>query len=264
VRPEKDEETEGEEVNWPNADNFGDYLVFVDESGDHGLARVDPGYPIFVLAFCLFAKKDYVERIGPALQHLKFRFWGHDEQVLHEHEIRKPNKNYGFLFDPARRTEFLAGVNKLVDEASFQLVAAVIRKLEYCKQYSLPANPYDLALQFGLERIYLELTSRGQAGNITHIIVEKRGEKEDNQLELAFRRICAGSNALNQRLPFELVMIPKASNSTGLQIADLVARPIGIKVLRPDQANRAYEIVAKKLRRKPSGETKDWGLKVVP
>jgi hypothetical protein len=36
----------------------------------------------------------------------------------------------------------------------------------------------------------------------------------------AFRRICAGANALNQRLPFELVMIPKASNSTGFQIAD--------------------------------------------
>ena len=85
----------------PNADAFGDYFVFVDESGDHGLARVDPGYPIFVLAFCLFAKGDYVDRVGPALQRLKFRFWGHDEQVLHEHEIRKPNKHYGFLFNPA-------------------------------------------------------------------------------------------------------------------------------------------------------------------
>jgi hypothetical protein len=59
-------------------------------------------------------------------------------------------------------------------------------------------------------------------------------------------------------------MIPKASNSTGLQIADLVARPIGIKVLRPDQANRAYDIVAKKFRRNPAGEIKDRGLKVVP
>jgi len=81
---------------------------------------------------------------------------------------------------------------------------------------------------------------------------------------LPFPRICAGSNALNQRLPFELVMIPKASNSTGLQIADLVARPIGIKVLRPDQTNRAYDILAKKLRRSPAGEIKDWGLKVGP
>ena len=49
-----------------------------------------------------------------------------DEQVLHEHEIRKPHKNYGFLFDPAKRTEFLDAVSKLVDEAEFQLVAAVI------------------------------------------------------------------------------------------------------------------------------------------
>ncbi len=251
-------------MSWPNPERFGDFLVFVDESGDHGLARVDPGYPIFVLAFCLFAKDDYIERIASALQHLKFRFWGHDEQVLHEHEIRKPNKYYGFLFDPAKRTEFLDAINKLVDEASFQLVAAVIRKLEFRNQHALPGNPYDLALQFGLERIYLELNRRGQAGKITHIIVEKRGEKEDNQLELAFRRICAGANALNQRLPFELVMIPKASNSTGLQIADLVARPIGIKVLRPAQPNRAHDIVAKKFCRSPAGEMKDWGLKVVP
>ena len=159
----------------PAPDNFGDHLVFVDESGDHGLARVDPGYPIFVLAFCLFAKNDYVERVGPALQRLKFRFWGHDEQVLHEHEIRKPNKNYGFLFDPAKRAEFLDAVSKLVDEAVFQLVAAVIRKLEFSKQYALPANPYELALEFGLERMFLELNSRGQAGKATHVIVEKIG-----------------------------------------------------------------------------------------
>jgi hypothetical protein len=39
------------EMSLPNPDNFGDHLVFVDESGDHGLARVDPVYPIFVLAY---------------------------------------------------------------------------------------------------------------------------------------------------------------------------------------------------------------------
>ncbi len=251
-------------MSMPASASFSDYLIFVDESGDHGLARVDPGYPIFVLAFCLFAKSDYVERTGPALQRLKFRFWGHDEQVLHEHEIRKPNKSYCFLFDPAKRAEFMDAINRLVDEAPFQLVAVVIRKLEFAQQYALPANPYGIALEFGLERIYRELSSRGQADKLTHVIVEKRGEKEDAQLELAFRRICDGANALNKQLPFELVMIPKAANSTGLQVADLVARPVGIKVLRPTQPNRAYDIVAKKLRRSSSGETKGWGLKVFP
>lgn len=36
---------------------FSDYLVFVDESGDHGLDTIDPGYPMFVLAFCVLREK---------------------------------------------------------------------------------------------------------------------------------------------------------------------------------------------------------------
>lgn len=243
---------------------FGNHIVFVDESGDHGLAKVDPSYPMFVLAFCLFGKSDYVDRAGPSLQRLKFRFWGHDEQVLHEHEIRKPNKSYSFLFDAAKRAEFMNAVSRYVEDTPFQLVAAAIRKLDFTRQYALPANPYELSLEFGLERIYRELQARGDAEQTTHVVVEKRGDKEDAQLELAFRRICNGANALNKRLPFEMVMIPKASNSTGLQLADLVARAIGIKILRPTQPNRAYDIVEKKFRRSPSGDIKGWGLKVFP
>ena len=243
---------------------FSDFVVYVDESGDHGLARMDPAYPMFVLAFCLVSKTDYSHRICTDLQHLKLRFWGHDEQVLHEHEIRKPNKHYEFLFNVAKRAEFIEALNAMVHAAPFQLVAAVIRKLEFAKQYALPVNPYGLAMEFGLERIYRELQVLGQGNKLTHVIVEKRGYQEDDQLELAFRRICDGANALRQRLPFELVMITKAANSAGLQLADLVARPIGIKVLRPDQPNRAYEILEGKFRRSPAGEIKGWGLKIFP
>jgi len=177
---------------------FSNHIVFVDESGDHGLAKVDPGYPMFVLAFCLFAKADYVDRAGSALQRLKLRFWGHAEQVLHEHEIRKPNKDYSFLFDPAKRTAFLDAVSHYVEETPSQLVAAAIRKLDFTKQYAIPANPYELSLEFGLERLFRELQARGDAAALTHVVVEKRGDKEDAQLELAFRRICSGANALSK------------------------------------------------------------------
>jgi len=36
--------------------NYGDYIVYIDESGDHGMGRIDPGYPIFVLACCISKK----------------------------------------------------------------------------------------------------------------------------------------------------------------------------------------------------------------
>ena len=114
----------------PDQIQFGSHLIFVDESSDHGLSRVDPAYPIFVWAFCLISKEDYITRISPALQRIKLHFWGHDEQVLHEHEVRKPNKNYSFLFKPEKREEFLEALSQFVDEMPFRLVTSVIRKLE--------------------------------------------------------------------------------------------------------------------------------------
>lgn len=51
----------------------------------------------------------------------------------------------------------------------------------------------------------------------------------------------------------------KKSNSTGLQIADLIARPIGRQILKPEQSNRAYEIIEKKFRRDSRGHVNGWG-----
>ncbi len=36
---------------------FSNFIVYVDESGDHGMQTVDPNYPLFVLAFCVFYKR---------------------------------------------------------------------------------------------------------------------------------------------------------------------------------------------------------------
>ena len=54
--------------------DFSDYIVYVDESGDHGLQRIDPNFPVFGLSFCIFKKADYTEQIVPAVQDLKFRY----------------------------------------------------------------------------------------------------------------------------------------------------------------------------------------------
>ena len=60
------------------------------------------------------------------------------------------------------------------------------------------------------------------------------------------------------------VVADKKCNAPGLQIADLVARPIGRKLLDPAQPNRAYDILERKFRRSPQGKIGGWGLKVFP
>lgn len=68
--------------------SFSDCLVFVDESGDHGMASVNRDFPLFALAFCVFPKAAYVDEVTPALRRLKVATFGHDLVVLHEHDIR--------------------------------------------------------------------------------------------------------------------------------------------------------------------------------
>jgi len=221
--------------------SFNDYIVFVDESGDHGLASIDPHYPMFVLAFCLFQKEEYAEIIAPAVLKFKFKHFGHDQIILHEHDIRKAKGPFNILQNRARREPFLNDLNILIENSPFLLVASAIRKENLQRQYSIPDNPYHIAMGFGLERIFLHLWSLGCRSGTTYILFESRGKKEDTELELEFRRIC-DRNATGKRLPFEIILADKKCNSAGLQIADLIARPIGRKMLKPEQPNRAYEI----------------------
>lgn len=97
----------------------------------------------------------------------------------------------------------------------------------------------------------------------------RRGKREDRELALEFRHLCCGSNRIGMSLPFELVFATKQANSTGLQFADLVARPIGMSVLRAGQDNRAFDVLKRKFycrggRSKAGEDFEDWGLKLFP
>jgi hypothetical protein len=243
---------------------FSDSIVFADESGDHTLGAVDPTYPMFVLAFCLAEKEAYASRIVPAVLRFKFQHFGHDQVILHEHDIRKNKGPFALIRDPARRTPFMEGLNTLMRDAPIVLIACAVHKQRHLDRYSNPENPYHVALGFLLERLYAELAGQGCRAGATHILFERRGPKEDAELELEFRRIRDGANYYGKRLPFEGVFCDKKCNSSGLQLAELMARPIGRHVLDPAQPNRAYDILEQKFRRSPQGRVRGWGLKEFP
>jgi len=222
---------------------FSDFVVYVDESGDHGLKTMDNTYPMFVLAFCVFNKQQYANDITPKLQEFNFRYFGHDMVVLHEHEIRKPKGPFTILFDPEIRDRFMKDLNTIIAQADFKIVATSIRKDEFVKKHGDTDNLYNVALRSCLKRLYRFLDTQGQSHCITNIIFEQRGKQEDNELELEFRRVCDEENPTGIPLPFSIVLANKQINSCGLQLADLVARPIGRKQLNPEQVNRAYDVI---------------------
>jgi hypothetical protein len=145
---------------------FSDYIVFADESGDHGLEDVNPQYPVFVLSFCIFHETQYVERVVPATSNVSSE---------------------------------------------------------------------------GMPRRAILITLHWP------------------ELQAEFDRICAGVNFNRACLPLRLVFAGKQANATGLQMADLVARPVGMRTLRPEQANRAFDALAGKFHCNRRGESKGWG-----
>lgn len=247
---------------------YSQYIVYVDESGDHCLEAVDPQYPVFVLAFCVFHKGHYAGKVVPAIESFKFRHFGHDTVVLHEQEIRKEKGSFRFG-DRYEKNAFLDELTGIIDTSNFILISCVIDKKRLKERSQAEGNPYHLALGFCLETLFELVQEKGQHDLPTHVVVECRGKKEDRDLELEFRRICDGGNRWDRQLPFSVIFADKRTNSSGLQLADLVARPIGLSVIRPHRPNRAFEILKRKFfckggRRNLGIDFEGWGLKLFP
>lgn len=248
---------------------FSDYIVYVDESGDHALQNINQNYPVFVLAFCVFHKNYYAGTVTSALQRFKFKHFGHDMVILHEHEMRKEMPPFNIFKGRAEHQQFMGELTEIIESSNFILISCVIEKQRLVQKSLHETNPYHLALGMCLENLHSFLKEKNQHDRLTHVVFERRGRKEDNELELEFRRVCDGSPPLVERMPFQVQFADKKTNSCGLQLADLVARPIGLHVARPEQANRAFEVLKQKFYcaggRKALGENfEGLGLKRFP
>jgi len=246
--------------------DYSDFIVYVDESGSVDMLNNDPDFPVFVLSFCIFHKRYYTDTIVKSVEQLKFKHFGHDIIILHERDIRKRTSHFASL-DRSRMEALMDDLNCLMNDNNFILISSVIRKDRLIKR---DANPYEVAMKFCLERLYYFLREKHQNNRLTHIVVESRGKNEDSQLELGFRRICDPlGNYHNKPLPFDIIFASKKTNSSGLQFADLVARPIGRHVINPSQSNRAFDILRAKFyckggRNAVGNNYMGYGLKIYP
>jgi hypothetical protein len=137
-------------------------------------------------------------------------------------------------------------LSSIMEASNFILIACIVDKLRLGRSEGASSNPYHIALGLCLDALHEFLAEKQQSQLKTHVIVECRGKKEDAELELEFRRICDGANPGNRTLPFEVIFADKRSNLAGLQLADLVARPVGLSHVRHGQFNQAFNVLKRK------------------
>ncbi len=246
-------------------------IMFLDESGDHSLDKVDPSYPMFVLAGCIFDLDYYSQTVEPSVNKLKIKHFGKIDIILRSYDIRKQKGDFSYLVDKRKREEFYNDLDILVKSMDFKIIAAAIHKSKLKNQYREPNNPYNLCLQFILERSVMFL---GRSGDKLIFRIESRETHNDRKLAEVYENFRLYDHLKpNKGILFkkeeiqskfiDLSFNQKVQNIAGQQIADLVAYPIGAFVLNGKRENKAFEIVKTKFHNK-NGSYMNYGLKVFP
>ena len=228
-----------------------DWLVFVDESGDHSAGPDNDEYPIFVMVACAFQAEDYAAKFLPAMTRLKTRHWGHEGIILHEREIRRPQGDFRMLMNRGIRESFQNELGGLVSGSGARLHAVAWDKRTMGSRLSFG----DIYAEC-LRRLVTEVktTAAGERPQ-PHMQwnLESRGKREDAELVRQAKPFLGSTDT-------GMTLVPKHRNVAGLQLADLCARPIGSRLLNPDRQSRAYDCIRPLIAKPTQGPVSDCGL----
>ena len=239
-------------------------ILFLDESGDHSLEKIDDTYPVFVLAGCIFDFEYYTTKVESAVRALKQKHFSKDSIILRSYDIRKQKNDFAALVDKRRREAFYNDLNALLSSLEFTIIAAAINKTALKKQYVDPDNPYHLCFRFILERSIMYLGRRKEQMVLR---IESRETHNDRKLAQEYELFKSGSDRFSkaeiQSKFADLSFNQKSQNIAGMQIADLVAYPIGKWVMDQKRENLAFEMLQTKIHSK-DGKYLGYGLKTFP
>lgn len=240
--------------------------LFIDESGDHNLGKIDKQYPVFVLAGVIFDNEYYNKTAKEKIKKFKLKIFGTDKIILHTADICRNKKGFEALVDKKFRGKFFKELYYLIESLHFEIVATGIQKKKHLLRYGIAAvDPYLLSLEFLVERFIFSLDECKEKGMI---IAESRGNQLDNQLELAWLNLkINGTRFLSPVRISEKItdfkILKKSGIVGGLEIADFVVSPIGRKIMgKPIKDD--FRVISKKFRRNGSNKIMGHGLVVFP
>lgn len=248
-------------------------ILFIDETGDHSLSKIDNSYPIFVLSGVVIEETYHDATLADKLNEFKLRHFETTDVVLHSKEMTHPqsarSREYMRFMDAEFRRKFYKDFEHLLSGLDISLVACVIMKNKHFTKYGLEAkDPYLLSFDNLVNRLVFDLTG-DQRGKI---VAESRNSVLDNQLEIAYLTTrVEGTNKVQAaeiklKLGSSITFKQKSDNVAGLQIADMVASPIARHFLgKPERAGHqlSYDSVFNKVRNM-NGRWQNVGITVFP
>ena len=237
-------------------------ILFLDESGDHNLSVIDPSYPMFVLGGVIVDKEYAGGALTEAFNDFKLRMFGRTDIVLHTADIVRTRNGFESLKENKFRAHFYTGLNALMQDLRYSVVACVIHKFTYPRLYE-PYQPdlYHLSFDVLVEMFRHDI---GDLRNGGLIVAEKRQPALDQELQRHWLDLQTSGNryvkgdVIRDRIQ-TLDLRGKKENIAGLQLADLVVSPVGRRAMgKLDKGD--WNIVEQKLRRNRNGRIEGYGI----
>ncbi len=245
-------------------------VLYLDESGDHDLVKIDPTYSVFVIGGIIVDRTYARTVMEPKVREFKLEWFGVEEIILHSVDIARAKKGFERLrSDRVFREAFLTALSELMQELDYQVVACVIHKDRHVAKYGKRAlDPYGVGLEIVVERFCFEVGDTTDGGII---YAEKRRADLDHGLDVAWERLRAnGTYRLNKHRLGQideriigLSLKAKSVNIAGLQLADLVISPVARNQMGL-YTHDNWDIVKSKMCKDRFGRVEGYGLVVLP
>lgn len=250
-----------------------DYIISIDENGTSNLKKAlqakQNGKPVpdsechFAVTACLIRTKDFPAATDMVMD-LKRKYWhnalfdyhGTSKRVcLHSREIRGHKE--AFHPDLIDYDSFILDLSQLIEDLPITVYASHIDKAKHVYKYAYPDSPYDLCMNFVLERIMRDIG----ADEKCIIVLEARGKKDDMELLKQIKYLVDHGNRFNPASRFSKIcgvyFNPKWSESShcqksywSLEIADVCAYPI-YKYFAHGTRDKSFDVVESKLKGYP-------------
>jgi hypothetical protein len=243
------------------------YLAFIDESGDPGLRRANPEYPVFALAAVVCLEREYSARIEPQLRQLRHSLLGGADSRLNARQLAKQQGPFATLMSRDKRRQFSQALSDLLAGLPVTLMAACLNKRMHQVEYGpFRRSAYEFTLPFLMERLVYLMSARHDGAGVT---VQSHGAREDAAFREVWQRHLAGGSYYHTPTEFasrltKLDFRPAADAGAGLQLADLAANACARFVLDPEQPNAVFSALSAKLYQGTFTEPDRFGLKVIP
>ena len=220
------------------------YRMYVDEVGNPDLKSSDNPNHRFLSLTGVIINLEYVRtELHSQMETLKKDFFGShpDEPVIfHRKEILNAKPPFTKLRNKYFRAIFDKTLLDFLGKWQYSVISVCIDKKKHKEIYEIwRYDPYHYCLSILVERFVLFLKRNNLCGDV---MAESRGGKDDKRLKKSFNNLWENGTEYIKPELFQKVLTSKQlkvkakiANISGLQLADLIAHPSRLEILKENK-----------------------------